>query len=99
MAFYFSTKQIPQLTDLPLTERIRLLDKAAKKLTIPEKTILNILKLLVIVPAFALVLRTSDDWTSILWALAIFVCYPLIIKPIQYSLCAKYLPNNTEVSE
>ena len=56
MKFYFTTRQIPGLSQLPLNERLQLLDSAARKLTVPEKTILNVLKLLVIVPVFVLVL-------------------------------------------
>lgn len=91
MQFYFSTRNIPGLSGLPLAERMRLLERAAKKLTVPEKTVLNILKLLVIVPAFTLLLRVAADWTSLLWALLIFLLYPIIVKPVQYSLSAKYL--------
>lgn len=91
MQFYFSTRNIPGLSGLPLADRMRLLERAAKKLTVPEKTVLNILKLLVIVPAFTLLLRVAADWTSLLWALLVFMLYPIIVKPVQYSLSAKYL--------
>ena len=69
MNFYFSTRHIPALKGLPLAERVKRLDQAAKKLTVPEKTLLNVLKLLVIV----------------------FLLYPLLVKPIQNSMSAKYL--------
>ena len=91
MKFYLTTRSIPGLAGLPLAERMRRLERAAKKLTVPEKTILNILKLLVIVRAFALLLRVAADWTSLLWALLVFLLYPIIMKPVQYSLSAKYL--------
>ena len=68
------------------------MENAAKCLTTPEKTLLNLLKLLVIVPVFVLIIRTANDWHSLLWALVVFLLYPLIVKPIQYSLCAKYVP-------
>jgi len=96
MAFYFTTRHIPGLKDRPLAERMALLEKASKRLSVPEKSLLNILKLLVIVPVFALILRTATDWTSLIWALAVFLLYPLVVKPIQYSLCVKYLPNQTK---
>ena len=92
MALYFSTRSIPQLQHLPLPERVQLLETAAKQLTVPEKTLLNVLKLLVFVPVFALIMRTATDWTSLLWAAGVFLLYPLLVKPIQYSLSAKYLP-------
>jgi len=91
MTFYFSTRNIPALQGLPLAERARLLDQASKRLSVPEKTLLNVLKLLVIVPVFAFILQTATDWTSLLWAFVVFLLYPLVIKPIQYSICAKYI--------
>lgn len=98
MKFYFTTRQIPGLSKLPLNERLQLLDSAARKLTVPEKTILNVLKLLVIVPVFVLVLQTANDWRALLWAGLIILLYPLFVKPVQYSLSAKYIkiPVNKE---
>ncbi|MCU7554895.1 DUF6170 family protein [Alteromonas sp. ASW11-19] len=93
MRFYFSTRHIPGLAGLPLAERIERLDHASKKLTVPEKTLLNVLKLLIIVPVFVLILRTVENWHSLLWAALVFLLYPLIVKPLQYSLSAKYLPD------
>ena len=92
MAIYFSTRQIPKLSGKPLTERLAAMQMAEKKLTVPEKTLLNVLKLLVIIPIFVLVLQVTSNWTFMFWALLVFLLYPLAIKPIQYSLCAKYLP-------
>jgi hypothetical protein len=68
-----------------------LLEEASRKMTVPEKTLLNVLKLLVIVPVFALILQVADNWMSLVWAALILLLYPLLIKPIQYSLSAKYL--------
>jgi hypothetical protein len=99
MAFYLSTKQIPQLAKLSLDERVEKITQATSKLTVPEKTLLNVLKLLVIVPAFALVLRTANDWTSLLWAALIIMLYPFLVRPMQYTLAAKYLPANVEESQ
>lgn len=93
MKLYFSTKQIPQLTSVPLTERISLLEQATTQLTIPEKTLLNVLKLCVIAPFFILLLRVVNDWTSLLWAGLILLLYPLVVRPIQFSMSAKYLPD------
>jgi len=79
MNFYFSTRHIPALKGLPLAERVKRLDQAAKKLTVPEKTLLNVLKLLVIVPVFVLILQTASNWTSLLWALLVFLLYPFLL--------------------
>lgn len=98
MKFYFSTRDIPSLNDLPVHERFRYINDALKRLSVPEKTLLNVFKLLVIVPVFALVLRTASDWTSILWAALIILCYPFFIRPLQYALAEKYLPKNIKES-
>lgn len=98
MKFYLFPRDIPALKGLPLKERMSRLEQAARQMTIPEKTLLNVLKLLVIVPVFALILQTATDWTSLLWAFLVFLLYPLVVKPLQYSISAKYLPekNNKE---
>jgi hypothetical protein len=94
LKIYTSTKNIPGLADKSLTERMALLENAAKKMSVPEKTLLNVLKLLVIVPVFALILQVVDNWFSLLWAALILVLYPALVKPIQYSLSAKYLSSD-----
>jgi hypothetical protein len=99
MKFYFSTRQIPQLRDLSLQQRMIALEKAALKMTVPERTLLNILKLMVIVPVFLFILRVSEDWTALGWAALVFIFYPLVVKPMQYSLSAKYLPKEIGQSE
>ncbi len=96
MKFYFSTRNIPQLKGLPLTERVKRLDRAASRMTVPEKTLMNVLKLLVFIPAFVLILQTASNWTSLLWAGLVFLLYPLLVKPIQHSICTKYLAPNSD---
>lgn len=91
MKLYFSSKQIPQLQGLPLTERLRLLAEAQKRLTGPEKLMLNLLKLLILIPVFVLILQVSENWWALAWAFLVFLLYPIIIKPMQFGLCAKYL--------
>lgn len=97
MKFYFSPKQIPQLRDLPLRKRMIALDFAALKMSVPERSLLNLLKLFIIIPVFIFILQVSSNWWALLWAGLALVFYPLFIKPLQYSLSAKYLPE--EISE
>jgi hypothetical protein len=91
LKIYTSTKNIPQLKGLSVTERMAVLENAANKMTIPEKTLLNIIKLVIIVPIFALLLRAVESWWSLAWAGLILLLYPLFVKPLQYSLSAKYI--------
>ncbi len=56
MKLYFSTRHISALRELPLTQRLALLSQASAKLSAPEKLLLNVLKLIILVPAFVLIL-------------------------------------------
>jgi hypothetical protein len=91
---YTSTKKIPGLENMTLPERMDVLDQASRKMTVPEKTLLNVLKLFVLIPVFVMLLRTVENWWSLAWALLILALYPLFVKPLQYSISAKYLPKN-----
>lgn len=82
-----------------MAQRMVLLRAAENKLSAPEKTLLNILKLLIIVPVFAFILRSSEDWFALLWAALFIMAYPFVLKPIQYSFCAKYLVNPSQQGE
>lgn len=99
MKFYFSTRQIPQLKHLTMSQRIQILRKAEGKLTAPEKFLLNICKLLILVPVFVLILRAGQDWYALLWAALVILAYPFVLKPFQYSLSAKYVPENPELGD
>lgn len=91
MKIYTSTKKIPGLEALPVTDRMAILEQAANRMSIPEKTLLNIIKLLVIVPVFMFLLRAVENWWALAWAALILLLYPLFVKPLQYSLSAKYI--------
>lgn len=92
MKLYFSTKNIPQLQHLPLTERLAAIQIAQGKLIGPEKLLLNILKMLVVIPIFVFIIQMATNWMAIFWALLVTLLYPLLVKPVQYGLCAKYIP-------
>ena len=72
---------------------------AENKLTIPEKTLLNILKLLIIVPVFVFILRAGENWLALVWAGLFILAYPFLLKPFQYSLSAKYLKTQSDNGE
>lgn len=99
MKFYFSPKKIPQLRDLPLRDRMIALERAALKMTVPERSLLNVLKLMIIIPVFVFILQASENWLALLWAALALLIYPLLIKPLQYSLSAQYLPTSQTETE
>lgn len=99
MKLYFSTKQIPQLQGLTLTQRLAAIQLANKRLIGPEKLLLNVLKICVVMPAFVLIIQVANNWLALLWALLVTLLYPAVVKPIQYGLCAKYIPQPKEQGE
>lgn len=91
MKFYFSTHRIPALKGLPLAERMTRLQQAQAKLSVPERLVLNLLKLAVLVPVFVFILQSAQNWSALLWAALAALTYPIILKPLQHSMCVKYL--------
>lgn len=91
MNIYFSSRNIPGLAHLPLTQRLAVIAQAQQKLSPPEKLLLNLFKLAILLPIFILIFRTSESWFSLLWAALVALIYPIVLKPIQYGLCAKYI--------
>ena len=91
MKLYFSSRHIPALAHLPLQQRLSKLREASSRLTGPEKMLLNLVKLLVLLPPFVLILRLSDGWTAIIWVALLLLAYPLLLRPLQYGLCEKYI--------
>ena len=92
MKLYFSTKQIPQLQHLSLTQRLAAIQLAQNKLIGPEKLLLNVLKMLIVIPVFIFIVQTATDWMAIAWALLVTLLYPMLVKPVQFGLCAKHIP-------
>ena len=100
MKLYFSTKKIPQLQHLPLHKRLAAMQLAQGRLIGPEKLLLNVLKMLVVIPVFILITQMTSNWMAIVWALIVTLLYPVLVKPVQYSLCVKYIPKpNPEGNE
>ncbi|WP_339722918.1 DUF6170 family protein [uncultured Paraglaciecola sp.] len=99
MKLYFSTKTIPQLQHLSLTQRLAAIQIAQKKLIGPEKLLLNVLKMLIVIPVFIFIIQIATDWMAILWALLVTLLYPMLVKPVQYGLCAKYIPQSNPQPE
>ena len=89
---YFSTRHIPALRSMPLAQRLQAMQAASRLLTVPEKTLLNGIKLVLLIPAFVLLIAVENNWQNLIWALLLFCCFSWVIKPIQYALSEKYLP-------
>jgi len=88
--FYFSSKDIPELAELTIRERTEKIQKAKQKLTVPEKLILNVLKLALLTPPFIYLAR--QDWAFLISSTILAIAINLtIIKPILFYFLKKKL--------
>lgn len=92
MPFYFFSKNTPELANHLPRERHEIILKAEQKLTVPEKLILNLLKLLMLVPPFLYLAR--QEWLMLTIALVATLFIKLIIfTPIKLAFCRKHIVN------
>ena len=86
----FSSNNIPELAEYSIKERQQILAIASGKLITPQKLILNIIKLCVLIPPFIMLARL-DNWLLFL-PLAFFLGgYFLIMKPISMFFIKKHI--------
>jgi hypothetical protein len=90
MAFIFSTNKIPELESYSLQQRQQILSLAAHKLTAPEKFVLNILKLIMLVPPF-LFLAQLDGIFFVVSLFGVLGVYFILLRPISLLFTRKYL--------
>ncbi|WP_017444686.1 DUF6170 family protein [Gayadomonas joobiniege] len=90
MPFYLKSSQIPALKDYSFTERAHIIQYALNMLTVPEKFILNISKLIILAPVFVLIAR-FQEWWMLIPMLITGICYPLITNPIQLNMACRHL--------
>lgn len=87
---YFLTSQIPQLKAYSTKERLGLITQALEKLTTLERTVLNVIKLLLITPIF-FILAKIDGWQMLPWLLLVGIGYPIITLPIRHYFALRHL--------
>jgi hypothetical protein len=86
---YLNSQNIPELSGLNFAQRMTVVRKAADKLPTPVKIILNIIKLVILVPLFLLIAR-ADGWMIAAYILLLVVAYPVITRPLTFALCRKH---------
>ena len=90
MKLIFSTKQIPALAELPLSERISRLQQAEIKMNVPEKLTLNLLKSCMLIPPFFYIANQKVLF-SIIFVILSLISYFIIFLPIKFNFLKKYL--------
>ena len=80
---YFTSRNIPQLQGLKYAERAEIIKLAQSNLSTPQKTVLNIIKLLFITPLF-LLLANIESWWLLLYLFILGITYPVVTNPITF---------------
>lgn len=90
MNFYFSTNNIKELDNYSFQEKHLIITLANKRLTPPQKLILGILKLVLLIPPFWF-LAQLDSWWMLLPVAFLMVSYMVILRPLSLSFSVTHL--------
>lgn len=89
---HLTSQNIPALKDLKLQQRLQVVKLAVNSLSTPQKLVLNITKLVILVHWFS-VLARFEGAILIPYLIAAGLIYPLITNPITYYLTRDHLEN------
>lgn len=88
---YWNSQSLPELAGLNFRQRMAVIRRASDLLPVPQKLLLNILKLLVLIPPFMAIARAGSIPEALLWALLLVALYPLITRPLTFMLVGPLL--------
>lgn len=90
MTIYFSSNKIPALQSFSLHQRQAILTLAQAKLSAPEKFILNLIKLALLIPPF-LFIANLQGFALLTSVGIILLSYFLLLRPIMLFFTEKHL--------
>ncbi|WP_404402039.1 DUF6170 family protein [Idiomarina seosinensis] len=90
MAFYLSSRRVPQLKPYSFTERAAILTAAQEAMPVPRRLICNLAKLVPICIIFYAIVDVPG-WWKVPALLAAGVGYPLFTQPITLNMSLPYL--------
>ena len=88
---YWNSQSLPELNGLNFRQRMAVIRRASDLLPVPQKLLLNVLKLLVLIPPFMAIARAATIPEALLWALLLILVYPLLTRPLTFLLVAPLL--------
>jgi len=83
---YWNSQSLPELSGLNFRQRMAVIRRASDLLPVPQKLLLNVLKLLVLVPPFMAIARAATITEALLLALLLVIVYPLLTRPLTFLL-------------
>ncbi|WP_113908216.1 DUF6170 family protein [Aliidiomarina celeris] len=88
---HFSTKHIEELQGFSPTERVAIIQRAAKAMPFGRKAIANILKVLIIVALFWSLIEVPGVLWKVVSLLAAGILYPVLLFPVTLTLARPYI--------
>lgn len=88
---YWNSQSLPELKGLNFRERMAVIRRASDLLPVPKKLLLNVLKLLVLIPPFLAIARAATIPEALLWAVLLVLVYPLLTRPVTFLLVGPLL--------
>lgn len=88
---YWNSQSLPELNGLNFRQRMAVIRRASDSLPVPKKLLLNVLKLLVLIPPFMAIARAASIPEALLWALLLVLVYPLLTRPLTFLLVGPLL--------
>ena len=92
MTIYFSANKIPALSPYNIQQRQAILALAQTKLSAPEKFVLNIIKLVLLIPPF-IYIANLQGVEIIISIIIVLISYFLLLRPIMLFFSLKHLNN------
>ncbi len=83
---YWNSRSLPELAELNFRDRMTVLRQATDQLPVPKKLILNVLKLIVLIPPFMAIARSSSILEACGWLVLLLAFYPLVTRPVTFAL-------------
>lgn len=87
---HLTSQNIPALQGLKFQQRMQVVKHAVNSLSVPQKLVLNITKLVILVHFFS-VLARFEGWLLIPYLIAAGLVYPLITNPVTFYLTRNHL--------
>lgn len=95
MKLYLSSRHIAALKDFSTSERLMIISLAIQQMPVPQKMLLNVLKLGILTPLF-LALAKVEGWDLLYYLVPAVLLYPIVTRPITLTLCAPFIDSAIE---
>ncbi len=92
MKLYFSSNQFSQLQQYSFADRQQIISLATAMLKPTSKIVLNIIKLLILIPPF-MMLANIDSWMFVFPLVFVLVGYFLVLRPFSLFFIHQHLDN------